>query len=201
MTLALAIAALVVSAVTVIAVARQVTEAKKSNTLPTAIDLFREYRSIEMERARRLLADQMPRLDTTRGMQGLPEDVAVAAAQVSHYLDNLGLLVARGLVDPELATGFLGENILRTWQDLSPFILRERELRSQSNYQPYFEHLVATVQQIAPVQAHANLRRFGGGPGEQAGAQPPDRGRASRQRLCRTFGGGSRHWRVTISRD
>jgi hypothetical protein len=72
-TLALAIAALVVSAVTVIAVARQVTEAKKSNTLPTAIDLFREYRSIEMEQARRLLADQLPRLDTTGGCRAYPK--------------------------------------------------------------------------------------------------------------------------------
>lgn len=161
MSLALAIAALAVSAVTVIAVVRQVSEAKKSNTLPTAIDLFREYRSVEMEQARRLLADQLPRLDATSGMQGLPEDVALAAAQVSHYLDNLGLVVARGLVDPGLAAGFLCENILRTWQDLSPFIFRERELRSQPNYQPYFEHLVATVQHMAPIQAHQNLRRFG----------------------------------------
>lgn len=160
MTLAVAVAALAVSVVTVVAVARQVSEAKKSNALPAAIDLFREYRGIDMERTRRLLADELPGLDPTDGMKGLPEDVAVAAAQVSHYLDNLGLLVARGLVDPQIAAGFLGENILRTWQDLSPFIFRERELRSQPNYQPYFEHLVATVEELEPIRAHANLRRF-----------------------------------------
>ena len=115
MSLVIAIAAVVVSTATMIVVALQVAEARKANALPATIDLFREYRSAEMEKARRLLADRLPDLDPATGMKGLPDDVAVAAFQVSQYLDNLGVLVARGLLSAELAAGFLGERD-RTWR-------------------------------------------------------------------------------------
>ena len=171
MTLVIAIAAVVVSAVTVIIVALQVAEARKANALPATIDLFREYRSVEMEKARRLLADRLPHLDPAAGMHGLPDDVAAAAAQVSQYLDNLGVLVARGLLDPGLAAGFLGDSILRMWRDLSPFIVRERELRTPRHYQQYFEHLAVTVQQVGPARARAKLRTFAG---TASAAEPAD---------------------------
>ncbi len=95
-------------------------------------------------------------------MRGLPDDVAVAAFQVGQYLDNLGVLVARGLLAPELAAGFLGDSALRMWRVLSPFIVRERELRTPPHYQHYFEHLAATVQQIDPTRARSKLRTFVG---------------------------------------
>ena len=57
MTLVIAIAAVIVSALTMIIVALQVAEARKANALPATINLFREYRSAEMEKARWLLAN------------------------------------------------------------------------------------------------------------------------------------------------
>ena len=57
MSLVIADAAVIVSALTMIIVALQVAEARKANALPATIDLFREYRSAEMEKARRLLTD------------------------------------------------------------------------------------------------------------------------------------------------
>ena len=91
---------------------------------------------------------------------GCPNDVAIAAIQVSLYLDNVGVLVARGLLAPELAAGFLGDSVLRMWRVLSPFIVRERELRTPPHYQHYFEHLAATVQQVDPTRARSKLRTF-----------------------------------------
>ena len=84
-----------------------------------------------MVEARRLLSDELRELDPEGGMRGLPDEVARAALRVSHYLDNLGVLVANGLLEPELAAGFLGDSALRLWRDLYPFITRERELRTQ----------------------------------------------------------------------
>ena len=114
----IAIAAVIVSALTMIIVALQVAEARKANALPGTIDLFREYRSAEMEKARWLLTERLPDLDPAIGMRGLPDDVAAAAFQVGQYLDNLGVLVARGLLAPELAAGFLGDSALRMWRVL-----------------------------------------------------------------------------------
>ena len=108
MSLVIAIAAVIVSALTMIVVALQVAEARKANALPATIGLFREYRTAEMEKARRLLTERLPDLDPASGMRGLPDDVAIAAVQVGLYLDNVGVLVARGLLAPELAAGFLG---------------------------------------------------------------------------------------------
>jgi hypothetical protein len=105
-------------------------------------------------------------------MKGLPDDVAVAAFQVSQYLDNLGVLVARGLLSAELAAGFLGDSILRMWRMLAPFIVRERELRTPPHYQHYFEHLAATVQRVDPTRARAKLRTYAG---SAPAAQPADR--------------------------
>ena len=48
------------------------------------------------------------------------------------------------------------------WRDLSPFIVRERELRTPRHYQQYFEHLAVTVRQVGPARARAKLRTFAG---------------------------------------
>ena len=156
----IAIAAVIVSMLTMIIVALQVAEARKADALPATIGLFREYRTAEMEKARRLLTERLPDLDPASGMRGLPDDVAIAAILVSLYLDNVGVLVARGLLAPELAAGFLGDSVLRMWRLLSPFIVRERELRTPPHYQHYFEHLAVTVQQVDPTRARSKLRTF-----------------------------------------
>ena len=63
--------------------------------------------------------------------------------------------------------------VLRLWRDLSPFIQRERELRSPPEYQQYFEHLAVTVQQVEPARARAKLRTFGGSePSVESADQP-----------------------------
>jgi len=115
-----------------------------------------------MEKARRLLTERLPDLDPASGGRGLPDDVAIAAFQVGQYLHNLGVLVARWLLSPELAAGFLGDSVLRLWRVLSPLIVRERELRMPPHYQHYFEHLAATARQVDPTRARSKLRTFAG---------------------------------------
>jgi hypothetical protein len=157
--LGVAIVALVIAAIAVVVSAWQLREARRANAFPAALDLFREYRSPEMVKARRLLFDELPKMDRKGGIRALPDEVAQAALKVSHYLDNLGVLVAHGLLDPKLAAGFLGDSTLGLWRELSPFIRRERELRSPAAYQQYFEHLAATLEEVQPSRARANLRK------------------------------------------
>jgi hypothetical protein len=63
-----------------------------------------------MVAARRLISGMLSGLDSRGGTRGLPDDVAQAAPKVSHFLDNLGVLVANGLLDPRLPAGFLGDS-------------------------------------------------------------------------------------------
>ncbi len=113
-----------------------------------------------MVAARRLISEKLPELDGASGIRGLPDDVAQASLKVSHFLDNLGVLVANDLLDPKLAAGFLGDSTLRQWLLLQPFVERERELRSPNAYLQYFEHLAATMRDVEPTQVRASLQKW-----------------------------------------
>jgi hypothetical protein len=158
--LVIAISALVVAIAAAVISARQLLEVEKANTFPATVDLFREYRTREMVAARRLISERLPQLSEESGFSGLPDDVAQASLKVSHFLDNLGVLVANDLLDPKLAAGFLGDSTLRQWVLMKPFIERERELRSPNAYLQYFEHLAATLHEIKPARVRAVLRKW-----------------------------------------
>jgi hypothetical protein len=143
--LIIAVVALVVAVISAIISARELREARKANAFPAAIDLFREFRDPDFVADRRLLLRELENCDPETGMSGLPDGINQAAFRVSHYLDNVGVLVAHKLIDPEIAVSFLGASALSLWQALSDFIRRERELRSYADYQMHFEHLAATV--------------------------------------------------------
>ncbi len=160
MALTVAIAALAVAAIAALISARQLTEATRANAFPATVDLFREYRSREMVAARRLLSQKLPVAEDATAIRDLPDDVAQAALKISHYLDNLGVLVAHNLLRPELAAGFLGDSTLRLWRQLEPFIVRERVLRTPNAYLQYFEHLATTLHEVQPVRVRADLKTW-----------------------------------------
>jgi hypothetical protein len=143
--LAIAVVALLVALASAVISFRQLREARKANAFPAAIDLFREFRDPAFVADRRLLLRELQNCDSEQGMSGLPDGIREPAFRVSHYLDNVGVLVAHRLIDPEIAVSFLGASALNLWQALSPFIRRERVLRSYADYQMHFEHLAATV--------------------------------------------------------
>ena len=137
-----------------------IVEARIANSLPTVSTYLRQFR--EMHSARSYIVDvDGLRRDFSRGvaLSDLPEDVKVRVLTVCHYLDNLGVLVARQLVDPETIAGFIGDSIIALWIALAPFIKKEREKRRE-DYQMYFEDLAATMVAIGPAVARAGLKRF-----------------------------------------
>jgi len=160
MALIIAVAALLVAVIAALISRQQLREATKANAFPATVDLFREYRNVEMVAARRLLSQKLPAQEDATAIRDLPDDVAQAALKVSHYLDNLGVLVAHDLLRPELAAGFLGDSTLRLWRQLEPFIVRERALRKPNAYLQYFEHLATTLHEVQPERARADLKRW-----------------------------------------
>ena len=148
MALGIAVVALVVAIFSAAISVWQLREARKANAFPAAIDLFREFRDAAFVADRRLLLSELSNCDPEQGMSGLPDGINQAAFRVSHYLDNVGVLVAHKLIEPEIAVSFLGASALNLWQELAPFIRRERALRSYADYQMHFEHLAATVDSL-----------------------------------------------------
>jgi hypothetical protein len=161
--LVVAIVALSISAAAVLISMRQLRETRKANSFPATVDLFREYRSTEMVAARRLLRDRATTLDPSKGVRGQPDDVAQAVLRVGHYLDNLGVQLHYGLIEPELVAGFLGDSTLGLWSVLQPLIVRERELREPSAYLSYFEHLAETLRRLEPPRVRTELLTWDNG--------------------------------------
>ena len=160
MALTIAIIALLVAAFAAFTSWRQLSEVRKANSFPAVVDLFREYRTSEMVAARRLLSEKLPHIDPPCAIHDLPDDLADAALRVMHYLDNLGVMLHHGLVEPEIVSGFLGGSAARIWRELSGFIVRERASRPNGVYVEYFEHLVATLKVYRPEDARSGLRKL-----------------------------------------
>jgi hypothetical protein len=115
-------------------------EARKANALPGYLEFFREYRQYEPDR--RYVVLHLRDHPRERGVSGLPREARNHVVNVCHYLDDLGFLVQRGMVDLDAVVGLMGHSVLVSWGALRPYIYKERELRSSTSAQ-YYEHLVA----------------------------------------------------------
>ncbi len=145
--LVLSVISLVTSIVSAIIVYQQKRISRQTNMLPILVDMFKEFRSFEFKRHQFYIYNQLRQecKPEETGFRNLPEAAASHVLPVSHYFDNLGVLVAMGVVDMKVVLGFVGGSIESTWAALKPYILRERELRA-STYQEHFEHLAALAQ-------------------------------------------------------
>jgi hypothetical protein len=135
-------------------------EARKSNTLPGALEFLGQYRGLATDR-RRVIDKLKPNAGE---VSDLDPEIRDEVIRVSHYLDQLGFLVEHNLVDAKLVAGFMGDSIVLLWQVLSPFIKTERERRGGGDYQWYFQKLAERMEAMEPARVRRErgwLKRFG----------------------------------------
>jgi hypothetical protein len=104
----------------------------------------------------------LPLCDPLRGLEQLGSDDREALEMICHYLDNVGTLVAQGLLRPEPAAAFLGGSATGMWRTTAPFILAERKVNDRPTYQRHFEHLVSVFERIPYKETINNLGRVAG---------------------------------------
>lgn len=147
----MAVAALVVSLCALVVSALIALEQRRLETAqPVAYDVFRELRESAMKR--RNVVQGLRDVSPQDGLDGISDpQLRRIAIEVSHNMDNLGMLVAHKLAKIDIVAGGAGDTVIRMWQVLGPFIEREREIRSERGdatdpigYQAYFEYL-ATI--------------------------------------------------------
>ena len=124
--------------------------ARKANALRGYLDFFREYRRYEPDR--RYVLRDLRHHKSSLGISELPEEARKPVVNVCHYLDHLGFLVHRKMIDLDAVAGLMGHSVLVCWDALEPYIERERERRPTPDYARYFEDLVARVY-ATPIQA------------------------------------------------
>jgi hypothetical protein len=131
--------------------------ARHSNTMPVLIDLFREHRSIRFAEGRRFAYKDLAKHDLSQGLPGLPEEKQELIRDLVYFYDNLGALVAHGIVDIAPISGYLGGSVVMVWEKVRPLVEAERNRRSNSEiparWQMYFENLYCLVLENPPEEA------------------------------------------------
>lgn len=150
----IALTSLVVSAVLG---RRSIILARHANSVTTLVDLFREHRSDYLASAREFAYTELHQYDISSGLEGLPPEKRKMVRDLAAYYNNLGALVAHGVVDIAPVSGFLGGSVLTVWEKLSPIIDVERARRSSFHdphgWQRYFENLYLLLREQRPEQA------------------------------------------------
>lgn len=137
---------------------RQARLMKSANTFPVLVDFFREFRSPEFRDSQRVIYQRLPDCSPDVGLYALPSDIRGHVISTIQYYDNLGAMVANGLVGSDLVLGVLGESIERFWNLIESFLKKEREIRGDTEYEIFFEHLAALAAPEQGRQARAKLR-------------------------------------------
>jgi hypothetical protein len=136
---------------------RQLRLADNSNVLPVIIDMFKETRSPEflqsVEYIRHELAAGHPH---DNGYRHLPEEPKAHIRRVGMFYDDVGRLVAHGVVDERVVLGTYHRNVQRMWEFLSPYIYAERA-EHDTLTMPYFEDLAARARATSGAAIHAQL--------------------------------------------
>jgi hypothetical protein len=132
----------VVAAVALVLSLRQVRLLTRQNLSPVVLEAFREARTDEWFEAfdwvrLNLAREYSPEL----GLSGLPEDARRRLRKVGFFYDNLGVLVASGVVPEDLVLGFFGPGLETGWNAIKPYFDVEGEARGH-RYLVFYEHLV-----------------------------------------------------------
>jgi hypothetical protein len=151
--LALSVVSLVVSSVVSV---RQLQLANNSNLLPVVVELFRETRQPDFSRAIEYIKWDLGRqYSPESGYRRLPDEPLRHIRRVSLFYDDVGKLVAHGVVDERLIIGSYGPNIIQMWDVLAPYIYREAELTTKAMV--YFEDLAHRARARPQSDVHGAL--------------------------------------------
>ncbi|MEV0675296.1 hypothetical protein AB0I60_02105 [Actinosynnema sp. NPDC050436] len=154
-TLTISLTALVVSMRLTV---RQLRLTSGGNHRPVVLDAFRETRSPAWFEAQEYVLTELARdHEPSGGHRGLPEPARARASTIGLFLDDLGKLVAHGMVDQDLVIGAYGTNIMRLWDALAPYVYAERAAHGL-HFWIYFEDLAARTAATPPEVVYAALR-------------------------------------------
>jgi hypothetical protein len=140
--------ALGVSVVAAVVALWQAYIARKALQMPVLVDMLHEFRSRDFKRAQRRVYTELRVPVPENGFDGLDRGLRADVLYVSHFYDNVGLLVEASSVDEKLVIRFLGTSAVWSWEALAPFISRQSEI-SGTQYQQCFKTFVARCPQPA----------------------------------------------------
>lgn len=152
-TLAIQVLSLAAIALTV----RQVQLAKGANHLPVVLDAFQHTRTEAwLDAEQYILTELSEEHAADRGYRGLSPAARAHTSTIGLFYDDLGKLVAHGMIDEDLVIGSYGMQITRLWDALAPYVYVERRVH-ELDFWIYFEDLATRVAAFPPGRVYAKL--------------------------------------------
>lgn len=124
--LVISLAALATSAFFAI---RQIGTARNANQLPVMNEILRRFFSPKFRYQEELLWDNLKDQGEDVAYSQLPDNLRKAADSVCSVYLMLAYVVSLKIVDRRLAILPISYRVVRTWEAVSPFVVRERKLR------------------------------------------------------------------------
>jgi hypothetical protein len=136
---------------------RQIRLARGANHLPVVLDAFLHSRSAAwLEAEDYVLTKLTDEHAADGGCRGLPLPARTHAFTIGLFYDDLGKLVAHGMIDQSLVIGSYGTPIVRLWDALAPYVYGERQTHTQG-FWVYFEDLAVRTAETPPSRVYAKL--------------------------------------------
>jgi len=160
LSLATTVISLTALVISILLTRRQLRLVSGGNHLPVVLDAFKETRSaVWFEAQEYVLSELAKEHESDCGHRGLPEPARIRVNTIGLFYDDLGKLVAHGMIDQSLVIGAYGTNIVRLWDALAPYVYTERREHGL-HFWIYFEDLAARTAATHPevVYAHLHLR-------------------------------------------
>jgi len=136
---------------------RQTRTAAAGYALPVILEVFNQFRTPEFFEARRYVYDDLnTEFDPPVAYTDLPADVQARVRTVAGRYDDLGKLVAHGIVGEDLIIGSNGTAVRRVWESVAPFVRAERRKRDSPTW-IYLEDLAYRAARKPPKEIYAKL--------------------------------------------
>ncbi|MCE7048533.1 DUF4760 domain-containing protein [Streptomyces purpurascens] len=135
----------------------QLRSSRKSTVLAMILEGFRDTRGDDyLEAVEYVLYRLAVEHPQPVAYQQLPEESRRYIQRVGLFYNDLGKLVAHGLVDESLIIGAYGGSLLRAWNLLAPYVYLERQ-EHQRQPMRYFEDLAWRVSSRRPETVYREL--------------------------------------------
>ncbi|MFI5838837.1 hypothetical protein ACIA8K_03865 [Catenuloplanes sp. NPDC051500] len=153
--LALSVVAIIVSSWTAV---RQMIITRKSSNLQATTDVLiaqfgdRTFQADQRYVVTRLREEHDPQL----GIDALPEPATAKAWNVGFMYENLGIMLAFGLVDRRIILSIGNYRLRQVWEALAPYIETERRMRG-APFLNFFENAYVQARETEPTDIYHRL--------------------------------------------
>jgi len=124
---------------------RELSEMTSSRHIEVADRLFNELNSVDNIAARTWIFQHLP-ADPQEGVTSIPPEGSLAVKQVLNSLDRVAFLTQSGWIPDDVIMPWMHPMIAKSWEKLAPYVLYERNRRSEPYYYEHAESLALRCQ-------------------------------------------------------